>query len=249
MNSSSSFSSSSLSSSSSSSSSLQSCRKADPECLAICRRPVLQEKSLELRHSIRSDIRGIPLFRFLDDGQRCRVVDAVGTRAVDAGDTVIEEGDRGERFYAVRSGVFAAYSKKSRETVLRVYDEAGSFGELALMYDMPRAATVIAKTAGSLWTLDRATFRREVLHAAMEKRLRYEPVLRGVKFMAALSRYERSKVADALGSATFRDGAVVVRQYEPADCMFFVESGEFRICVKKNNSKEVEIARKFVSVS
>ena len=33
------------------------------------------------------------------------------------------------------------------------YDNKGSFGELALMYNLPRAATIVATTAGSLWAM------------------------------------------------------------------------------------------------
>jgi hypothetical protein len=33
------------------------------------------------------------------------------------------------------------------------YDNSGSFGELALMYNQPRAATIIATSAGILWAM------------------------------------------------------------------------------------------------
>ena len=33
------------------------------------------------------------------------------------------------------------------------YDSAGSFGELALMYNMPRAATIVATSNGTLWAM------------------------------------------------------------------------------------------------
>jgi len=35
------------------------------------------------------------------------------------------------------------------------YDNHGSFGELALMYNTPRAATIVATTEGALWGLVR----------------------------------------------------------------------------------------------
>ena len=47
------------------------------------------------------------------------------------------------------------------------YKDKGSFGELALMYDSPRAATVIATSDGLLWQMDRLTFRTVILNGAL----------------------------------------------------------------------------------
>lgn len=38
-------------------------------------------------------------------------------------------------------------------------ERGGSFGELALLYNAPRAATVVAASRTALWTLDRKTFK------------------------------------------------------------------------------------------
>ena len=38
-------------------------------------------------------------------------------------------------------------------TNVGAYDGKGSFGELALMYNMPRAATIVATTEGVLWAM------------------------------------------------------------------------------------------------
>lgn len=58
-------------------------------------------------------------------------------------------------FYIVESGVFEAIVRDSTGEVKRVatYDNRGSFGELALMYNQPRAATVRAVTDGKVWCL------------------------------------------------------------------------------------------------
>ena len=44
---------------------------------------------------------------------------------------------------------------KEKNKLVGKYDNAGSFGELALMYNMPRAATIEAATEGSLWAMVR----------------------------------------------------------------------------------------------
>ena len=69
---------------------------------------------------------------------------------------------------------------------VHTYDNSGSFGELALLYNMPRAATIQAATKGSLWGMDRQTFRRILLKSAFKKRKMYESLLESVPMLKAL---------------------------------------------------------------
>lgn len=51
---------------------------------------------------------------------------------------------------------------------LKTYKPGESFGELALLYNTPRAATIIAKSDSILYGLDRATFNGVVKDAAIK---------------------------------------------------------------------------------
>ena len=66
------------------------------------------------------------------------------------------------------------------------YDTSGSFGELALMYNLPRAATIQAVTSGALWAMERTTFRRILLKSACRKRRMYESLLENVPMLKTL---------------------------------------------------------------
>ena len=55
--------------------------------------------------------------------------------------------------------------------------DVGSFGELALIYGTPRAATVKAKTDVKLWAIDRDTYRRILMGSTIRKRKMYEAFL------------------------------------------------------------------------
>jgi ATP-binding cassette, subfamily B, bacterial len=75
---------------------------------------------------------------------------------VPAGAAVVTEGDDGERFYVVLSGLLAvSQASRGPQSVLRPGDY---FGEVALAMDMPRTATVRALTPATVASCDRATF-------------------------------------------------------------------------------------------
>uniref|UniRef100_A0AAY5E8W4 cAMP-dependent protein kinase type II-alpha regulatory subunit n=1 Tax=Electrophorus electricus TaxID=8005 RepID=A0AAY5E8W4_ELEEL len=129
------------------------------------------------------------------------------------------------------------------------YDNKGSFGELALMYNTPRAATIIAKQEGALWGLDRATFRRLIVKNNAKKRRMYECFIESVPLLKSLELSERMKIVDVLGVKIFQDGERIIMQGDKADCFYVVESGEVKIMMKsktkadREDNAEVEITR------
>jgi cAMP-dependent protein kinase regulator len=101
-------------------------------------------------------------------------------RKAKAGEAIITQGEEGNDLYVVESGVLSCsklFPGKSEPTFLKKYQAGDSFGELALLYNAPRAATIIADTDALLWSLDRSTFTHIVKGAASKKREKYEAFL------------------------------------------------------------------------
>ncbi|KAG7097116.1 hypothetical protein E1B28_004494 [Marasmius oreades] len=117
--------------------------------------------------------------------------------------------------------------------------EGNSFGELALMYGHPRAATVLSIEPSTLWALDRITFRTIILKAAHRRRTMYEHFLSTVPLLASLEGAEKSKIADALVSRVYVDGEAVVKQGEMGDNFFFVEEGEAAVTKMDGQGQEI----------
>lgn len=191
---------------------------------------VFIEKSSEQRERLFSCMQGILLFKSLDEDQIQSVIDAMFEKKVSPGDDVITEGEDGDNFYVIEKGQYDIF-KNTDKGVIKVgsYDNKGSFGELALMYNTPRAATIKATTDGTLWAMNRETFRNIVLRKAFEKRKMYEELLEKVSILSTLSSYERVSIADALISKSFEANEVIIKQGDPGKEMYFIEDGEVEI--------------------
>lgn len=80
---------------------------------------------------------------------------------------------------------------------MKTYQPGEAFGELALLYNAPRAATITATEECLLWKLDRETFNTIVKGSAFKKRELYEEFLSKVEILSTMEPYERSKLCDA----------------------------------------------------
>jgi cAMP-dependent protein kinase regulator len=109
--------------------------------------------------------------------------------------------------------------------MVKEYSAGDVFGELALLYNAPRAATIIAETEGVLWSLDRECFNHIVKDAAVKRRERYVEFLCKVELLAGMDPYERSQLADVLKTEKFAQGDVVIKQGEEGNVFFIVEDG------------------------
>ncbi|XP_067024464.1 cAMP-dependent protein kinase type II regulatory subunit-like isoform X1 [Acropora muricata] len=208
--------------------------------------PIVYPKTDDQRLRLNEAIRNILLFKNVAPEQLSEVLDAMFEKKVQPGDHVIDQGDDGDNFYVIDSGVYEIYVKiDGKDKMVGVYNEKGSFGELALMYNTPRAATIIATSKGILWALDRNTFRRILLKAAAKKRKVHEALLESVPMLKEITEYERMNLADALQSRKFKDGECVIQQGNEADCMYFVESGVASIRIRKQDdpTQEVELTQ------
>lgn len=143
-----------------------------------------------------------------------------------AGAKVIEEGESGDYLFVIEKGSLECVKVIDGESkVVKTCSEGDVFGELALLYNCPRAANVIAKNQCVCWQLDRDTFNSIVKDSAVKRRERYDRFLQSVTILSSIDAYERSQIADALVSETFSCGQFVVKQDDPGHNFYIVESG------------------------
>jgi len=200
-------------------------------------KPPFHQKTSDQVNRLRQSVSSNFLFSHLEEEQANLVLGALVENNIPAkGIKVITQGDAGDYFYIVEKGTFDIYVNSSGTigpgpegmgTKVNSIGPGGSFGELALMYNAPRAATVISTEASStLWRLDRVTFRRILMDSAFQRRRMYESFLEEVPLLQSLTPYERSKIADALNAQRYKAGDVIIREGDPGEDFFLLESGQ-----------------------
>ena len=230
--------------------------------------PVFPKSPEQIRRILASVGKSL-LFRELDEEQQTGVLKAMREQFVEKDEVVILQGDVGEYFYVVESGLLHCYirdpplppdwfnGQHSGTSVTETFVQPGhhprfgrkvadcgvgsTFGELALMYGHPRAASVVAIEPCTLWSLDRITFRTIILKAAHRRRTMYEQFLASVPLLKSLGPEERSKIADALTSSLYDDGEPVVKQGDMGDSFFFIEEGEAIVTKTRDNNVEEQV--------
>lgn len=129
------------------------------------------------------------------------------------------------------------FEGKTEDTFLKTFVPGDAFGELALLYNAPRAATIKAKTAAHCWVLDRNTFNHIVKDASQKKREQYETFLSSVPILQSVDDYERSKICDSIKEENFAMGSTVITQGDEGNVFYIIINGEASATI---NSKEVK---------
>lgn len=211
--------------------------------------PPYHQKTDDQQTRLKAAVSGNFLFSHLDDEQSAQVLGALQEKPIPTkGIKVISQGDVGDYFYVVESGSFDIYVNSSGKleagpdglgNKVGTVGTGGSFGELALMYNAPRAATVVSTEQSTLWALDRVTFRRILMDSAFQRRRMYEGFLEEVELLKTLTPYERSKIADALETKKFPPGTTIIKEGDVGESFYILESGEAEV-YKRGNEQAVK---------
>lgn len=194
--------------------------------------PLSIPKTASERSRLQSALSSNLLMKGLNETTRQQILEAMFERKVRAGEDVIRQGDIGDNFYVVESGSFSILIEGQGEV-----NRAGpgqSFGELALMYNQPRQATVRALEDCVVWGLDGATFRKVIIDVAYRRRMLHKDLLSKVPLFATLSPTEVARIAEALVPISYKAGETIVRQGELGQEFFILADGQTEILIQES---------------
>jgi len=190
--------------------------------------PRIIKKTEAQKEKIKQRLSQAFMFAALEPKERDIVIDAMEERKVKTGEIVINQGENGDILYVVENGsldCFKKYPNEPNPKYLKTYLPGESFGELALLYNAPRAASIKAKTDSLLFALDRATFTNIVKDSTVKRRERFEQSLSKIELLESIDPYEKSKIGDSVTIVHFKKGDYIIKQGEPGETFYFIDEG------------------------
>ena len=209
--------------------------------------PRVIEKTEEQKNKIKKRIISSFLFSNLDQKELEIVINAMDEKKYKPNENVITQGESGDCLYVVEEGNLDCtkhFTEDGEEKYLKTYIPGESFGELALLYNAPRAATIKAKTNCILWVLDRETFNNIVKDAAQKKREKYENFLKKVDILSTIDSYELTQICDALKNEVYNKGDFIIREGESGNVFYILEEGE-AIATKAFDGGDVQEIKRY----
>lgn len=166
------------------------------------------------------------MFADMTDEERDKFISAMEPEEVPAGALIIHQGDVGDFFYIVAQGT-VDFNKDQVD--VGSCHRGGSFGELALLYDSPRAASCVAKTDVSLYKVDQKTFRIMLARQAHDQISDIRELIRRIAIFQGLDEITLHRFTCAMTPVPFRCGDTIVQKGEAGNVFYIVQEGNVKI--------------------
>ena len=199
--------------------------------------------TLQDYHSL---LQRIPLFSTMDKEEIDLLCTCVRLEHYSAGQTVIRQGDRGDRFYILRQGHLevSVRSERGVTEVVNQLNRGDTFGELALLQDTPRTSTCRVTVPSEVLSLSRQDFDRLVrsrfaLRAKLDQSVARVDLLRKMPLFADMDAHQLQLIGSRLQEWEFEPGDTIIQQGELGDSFFVIESGQVEVSIEENGVSRV----------
>lgn len=166
------------------------------------------------------------IFASLSDSEKLNLIDAMVMETVPASTIIIQQGEVGDYFYVIEDG-HVSYSVDGK--YVGASSRGGSFGELALLYNCPRAATCIANSNCTLWKVDQKTFRYMLANNNANQQKDIHDVLRKVPFLSELEDPILTKITDVLTSVNFPANERIINKGDVGEVFYILREGIVKV--------------------
>lgn len=170
----------------------------------------------------------------LTDLQCNLAADSMYQVTIQAEETLWKPGATGQALYIVQEGLLETTCKENGKVTVTRQRSGDIFGELALLYDVPRAAKTIAIKNSVLWVLGREDFKLVATLSYKDRLADYSRIVGSIPFLANLVDPQNlDLLADALEEITVLEGEDLCVQGEDAGFLYIIYQGECEVLKDK----------------
>lgn len=116
-------------------------------------------------------------------------------------------------------------------------------GELAILYNCQRTATITAVTDCKLWAIERQCFQTIMMRTGLIKQTEYTDFLKSVPIFKDLPEDTLIKISDVLEECYYRKGDYIIRQGARGDTFFIISKGQVKVTIRPEDSFEETFIR------
>uniref|UniRef100_A0A8C4EL70 cGMP-dependent protein kinase n=1 Tax=Dicentrarchus labrax TaxID=13489 RepID=A0A8C4EL70_DICLA len=150
------------------------------------------------------------------------MVECMYERTYQQGEYVIKQGEPGNHLFVLADGKLDVFQHNKLLTSIAVWT---TFGELAILYNCTRTASVRVRT----WALDREVFQNIMRRTAETRHEQYRNFLRSVSLLANLPEDKLSKIVDCLEVEYYDKGEYVIREGEEGSTFYIIAQGKVKV--------------------
>ncbi|XP_054267614.1 cGMP-dependent protein kinase, isozyme 2 forms cD5/T2 isoform X2 [Macrosteles quadrilineatus] len=117
------------------------------------------------------------------------------------------------------------------------------FGELAILYNCKRTATIKAASDCKLWAIERQCFQTIMMRTGLIRQAEYTDFLKSVPIFKNLPEETLIKISDVLEETFYNEGDYIIRQGARGDTFFIISKGKVKVTIKQPNTEEDKFIR------
>lgn len=190
---------------------------------------------------IMDSLRSNTFMKCLQKDQIQKIIDAMQKKSYVANTEIIREGDNGDNMYVLDEGTVSVLKGADKEFITDL-SSGMLFGELAILHNCRRTATILSKTKVSVWYLERHIFQAVVRSAGEQRDEERLQMLLKVKDLKTYPEDKLRKIVDCLEEEQYEDGQCIIRQGTVGDHFFIIKSGKASVRKDLPNGDEDEVA-------
>ncbi len=190
-------------------------------------------------------IAGVAKFWELSEEETALFYSHLKEERVRSGEMIIRQGDQGDKFYIVKSGqVEVIISRKDEPDLMAAKLSRGDyFGEIALIKNVPRTASVKTVADCSLLVLERKDFevlmtKKVNLAVRIDRLIENRGFLIKLPLFAEFAPAQVAMAASRLVPERYQPGQPVITQGEIGDSFFIIKEGRLEVLVMKGGQKK-----------